>query len=221
MSLPATAARAKATAVTDAEKRRRADEEAMLLGLFAILSRDTVHRLREIVTAYLNSMSTFWTLSDSLVAALSDSHAHASYLGRRLAGSRTPYGHADQLFAASVMAEQSVFLQGLLQDLQAGKYADGVTGALAARLAMYARALRKTANESWALNLHEGTLINWVLSDVPEKHCGRCPELAAGSPYPSHALPTYPASGELPCKVNCLCHLETVDGAGAFLPVEL
>jgi hypothetical protein len=54
---------------------------------------------------------------------------------------------------------------------------------------------------------HEGRQVWWHL-DPAAKHCSVCPEIAAGSPYPSvEAIGGVPGSGLSPCGANCRCYL--------------
>lgn len=202
-------------------------DDAELFALFAALCRDTNTRLREVVLSYLSSTSvTFWSLSDGLVAALSDAHSRAAYLGRLLAGKDSAFGDSDRLFAASVMAEQAGYLHGLLMDLQTGKY--GVSGhtaaisaALANRLWLYCVRLRGTCNEAWALNLPPETMLDWVLGQPETNHCQTCPQRAIAGPYAAGSVTFNPGDGSSECGVLCLCEWQIVGGGSAFPPISL
>lgn len=206
--------------MTDAERQKRTEEELFLL--FSLLTRDTRHQLEQIASGYYAGSVSAWQLSDRLVQALNSSHAHATYLGRRLAGKRQPFGTADQQFAASIVIGQGQYLRGLVSDILTGRYTpkeDGtINAALAARLALYAARLRGTALESWLLNLPQATMVRWVLH--PAEHCEDCISRAEGSPYDAHTIPWTPSDGSSACGVNCKCTLETVDGQAGFSAVS-
>ena len=202
----------------EAEKRKRREREALLL-LFFFLIQDTRHTLTRAVMLYLAGTLAFGDLSDALASTLTDAHAHAAYLGRRLAGARGPFGAADRQFGATIAFEQAGYLQGLLHDLESGRYAAGddgeLPGDLANRIRLYVLRCRGTALEAWSLALPPDTLINWVLGPNTN-HCPSCPQFAAGSPYRADSLPTTPGSADCICLSACKCHLETLGGATAF-----
>lgn len=54
----------------------------------------------------------------------------------------------------------------------------------------------------------------WVLGTT-EQHCGRCPQLAAGSPYKPEDLNQVPGDGNTPCLTHCDCGLYTEEQSPA------
>jgi len=206
---------------TEHDKKRKRRE--MLLALFALLLLDTHHTLNDYATRFLTGALTLTELHDALVTHLAAAHAHAAYLGRSLAGSRKPFGSADQQFAASVMFGQVLFLSGLLQDLQGGKYraADDGTlpNALTARLWAYCVRCYGTANEAWGLTLGPDARFLWFLGVNVEHHCDVCPERQAESqvePYTLDTIPGWPGDCSTPCLWNCDCTVKTTDGEECF-----
>lgn len=203
---------------TDDERRQRERETILLL--FLLLLGDTDHTLTADVTRFLSGTSGIAEVTEGLTTTLTNAHGHAAYLGRRAAGHRQPMNAADRSFGGTVMVEQATFLQGLLHDLESGRYAltDGkLPGDLAQRLLLYARGIRATAQEAWCLALPAGTRIHWRLGSEPEHHCTVCPEIAAAGPYDAHDMPTFPGAGDTPCLANCFCFLETDDGLRGFV----
>jgi hypothetical protein len=201
------------------EEERKRKERDLILALFLLLSQDTQHTLTSRIQDYLHGSLTYFALTDALTAALMDAHAHAAYLGRRLAGNRQTFGVYDAQFSQVVMLGQSPYLQRLVTDVVTGKYtpdADGtLPGDLTSRIGMYVKRLRGTANHAWALSLPADTLIYWRLGST-EQHCTGCPPLAEGSPYTNATLPTVPCNGDTPCLTSCDCFLETETGERGF-----
>lgn len=191
-----------------------------------MLTADTRHNLLQIVTGYYNGTVSLWQLSDALVHALRDAHAHSAYLGRRLAGNRAPFGRGDQDFAASVVIGQSRFLEGLVTAIQGGQYSGADDAALVRRIGAYTRVLRGTAHEAWGLSLPDDTMVDWVLG--PLEHCKpepgypySCVMLADGGPYPVRQMPTWPGLCQTPCVFSCGCVARTQGGQSGFPFVDL
>lgn len=206
-----------ATASTGDEQDRDRKRRELLLALFALLLLDTHHTLTDYADRFLAGTFTVAELHDSMVSALTNAHAHAAYLGRSLAGSRKPFGSADQQFAASVMLGQTLFISRLIADLHDGKYTvdgGGVSDGLSRRLQWYAWRLRGTAEEAWALSLPAGTLVNWITT--AEESCPDCQEMQADNPHEADKLDKYPGSGQTICALGCKCFLETTDGQRCF-----
>jgi hypothetical protein len=202
----------------------RSKRRSLILALFLLLMQDVLETLIALILAFLRGQSTVALLTYNLTNALIDAHAHAAYLGRRLVlGNTSPYGQSDRLRGAVAMAGQVPFLQRLVSDLQTGtRYPltpeGALPGVLTARLTLYAKRLRGTANEAWLESQTAGTMIIWQLGST-ERHCGDCPSLAAGSPYHAQLLLQTPGDGSTQCGSNCDCSIMTTTGEEAF-PLE-
>jgi hypothetical protein len=147
---------------------------------------------------------------------LQDWHARAAYYGRRKAGDRTPFGDNDTHFGRLVMVQEKDFLDQFVTDIYSGTY--GALGSsnykaeeVARRAKMYVSRLIGTAYEAWRLTADPSTEVEWVVNP-DAKHCERCLEIAAGSPYTLETLPTVPRIGHTPCLSNCDCELQTKEG---------
>lgn len=216
---------------TTEETRKRRDRE-LLLALFLLLVSDCNHELTAYCSQYLAGTISLVRLQEMLTTHLTSAHAHAAYLGRRLAGNRQPFSQHDQQFGAWVMYGQVRFLQGLIGDLRAGRYGErtasetpdtteatvAVSAALSARLSLYAIRLRGTANEAWTLSLPPDTLLDWVLGEPETHHCQTCPERAASGPYLASRISFWPGDGTSECGVRCLCEWQIAGGGGLGFP---
>jgi hypothetical protein len=150
---------------------------------------------------------------------LADAHSNAVYLGRRLAGSDSPYGDFDIEFGKLVAEEQSQFLEKFIADVQGGSYTDDDGNidaeAIEMRAGFYENRLRGTANEAWCGSLDSEELIDWILDDGADS-CTVCPDLAENGPYAPNDMPTWPGANETPCLFNCACEARTQSGKSGF-----
>jgi hypothetical protein len=157
-------------------------------------------------------------------AALKDGHENAYALGRRLSGDDKPRDVLDVLTAQAMLDEETYWLGRFADDLVDGRYRDE-TGALRtalvhARLELYVRKIRGTANEAFVEAGPPGESFEWRLTGI-ENHCDDCPRLAAMSPWASDELFTTPGRGGTPCLGNCKCVLVRLsDGARGFDRVD-
>lgn len=147
-----------------------------------------------------------------MAALLEDRHALAVVIGRNHAGDRAPLEEDDRRFAEMVVNGESEFLQGFVEDLQAGRY-EGKAEAAQTRAQAYAGRLTGSANEAAALTSDPETEIHWHLH--AGESCPDCVRIAAGSPYTPETIPTWPGMNQTQCVFNCRCSTEMA-GKPAF-----
>lgn len=160
-------------------------------------------------------------------AILLEGHTAAYEMGRNLAGDLSDDIN-DLLRGMAARDEESYYLRGFLEALRARdeRYWDAEIdawrdGAIKARQDMYLGKMRATANDALVDNtppdLDE---FYWRLGAV-EDHCEECPQMADLSPFTRDTMFTTPGACETPCKHNCTCHLERVDGRSGFKRFDL
>lgn len=197
-----------------------------LLALFLLLLTTTRNEFTAHISAYLAGTITLAGLSDALVGVLQNSHTDAVALGRQLAGvGGSDVTEADTAFADVIVAGQETFLAGLLRDLESGRYttqavsdaitdmgpAEGlISGALAARIDLWARRLRGSSNASWIMAQPEGTLVDWITT--ANESCDGCLGMEGDNPHVSDQMEAFPSDGLQPCGVNCKCFLSLASG---------
>lgn len=164
---------------------------------------------------------------DQFDAILLDGHTSAYEMGRHLAGDLTDDVN-DLLRGMAARDAESYYVRGFVQalvDLDP-RYWDAElkawrVDAIKARQDLYLGKLRGTANDAFVskspADLNEWY---WRLGGA-EEHCEECPQIADLSPFTADTLFTKPGHCDTPCRMNCLCHLERVDGVVGFKRVEL
>lgn len=195
---------------------------ALLESLLVMVGGDLKSSFDKLITKLVDNKAVSIFGADSY-ASIAESHGHAAFLGRRLAGIPGPYSEADAAFGKATAREQAQFLAKFVGDIESGKYTldDGSynDAAIRRRADMYVKRLVGTANEAWAQAQPDGMDITWTLGDAD--HCDDCVDLAAGSPYnEQNPLPTTPGSCETQCVANCQCELENADGDRGFPPAS-
>ena len=204
----------------DEETQGERDERRRFLVLWfrSHLKAPVEHRVEQLTATLADGEidSQGWAAAFRLL--LSDGHAEAASVGRRLAGDLGPFSEEDRAAGAAAWQGQEEFFQGFLADLEAGRYTKG-TGddaelnrrAFDARAKQYAAALKGTACEAFRDSMGDEPL-DWNLT--PAEHCKpsqefayNCPDLAAESPKPASEWQTVPGGGKTPCRNHCLCHL--------------
>lgn len=164
---------------------------------------------------------------DSCDAILLEGHTSAWQMGRNLAGDLEDDIN-DLLRGMAARDEESYYLRGFLDALKRRdpRYWDEEleawrADAIAARQDMYLGKMRGTANRAFVdhtpADLDE---FYWRMAAI-EDHCSECPELESLSPFASDTLFTVPGASDTPCRYNCLCYLERVDGRQGFARLEL
>lgn len=149
---------------------------------------------------------------------LRDLHSDMYRIGRELAGNAATAEEA-KLIGEQITDLEQAFLQGLVVDLQDGRY-DGITPALDQRLGMYANKGSSTASAGFVDGSDDGEEFYWDLNGAVEDHCQDCPYLEANSPYMKDTLYTAPRRGDTPCLSNCKCRLvRASDGQTGFGPI--
>jgi hypothetical protein len=146
-------------------------------------------------------------------ALLSNFHARASHLGRQAsAGSAIGASDADVWLGDLAAWKELPYLHKFDAWLRSGT--EGREKQIEARSRLYTGKLRGTANEAYFED-QPPMKVKWVLGSI-ENHCQSCIELAAGGPYDSRNVPTYPGAGDTECGGNCDCSLEPEGGASPF-----
>lgn len=153
---------------------------------------------------------------------LKTSHGAAYRLGWRLSDGPMPDPLDFANYGQRMADLESSFIQGLISDLEKGKYGDPVeagSGALQARLDLYARKVSSSASDGFVDGSDPDSEWAWELGGT-EDHCEDCPYIAASGPYSQNTLFTKPRAGDTPCLGNCLCRLVRDDGVAGFGPVK-
>lgn len=159
---------------------------------------------------------------DEVYGVLQEAHAEAHYQGRKRAGSKEPRNEEDDLVGrGKADNEFSEFFEGLLEDIEGGRY--GEPGemrdqAIKSRSEMYCHKLRGTANESFVENSPDTSVFMWRLGAT--EHCEDCLNMESQNPWTKNTLFRYPGSGDTICKVHCACRLERKDGVVGIERVE-
>lgn len=209
---------------TQTAEDREAKRKAETLALFLALLLLTKKKMTASVMAFLLGEMHAEDLSQNLVTILTNAHAQATSLGRRLAGGSPLHETSNLHFAIAVMTTQIGPLARLAIALRSGKWQikDGeLPKGLQSRLLLYVKRVRGTGEDAWVRTLSSDTMITWVLG-ANENHCPDCPGLALESPYRADSMPTTPGRGDTPCLANCKCHLINDHGEECFmLPEEL
>lgn len=205
----------------DAE--RKPISRKLATSLLHIVGNDTQKNLSAWVERVAARQAAAAQLGEEAVALLADAHAHAAYLGRRLAGVPGAFGAADIDFGEAVASQQSLFMARFVNDIESGKYllesGELDEKAIQRRADMYVKRLLGTANEAWAAAHPPDTQIAWRLGGT-ENHCPECPAYAESGPYRADSLPAHPGDGSTTCGTNCLCYLENLDGEQGFPPID-
>lgn len=196
-----------------------------------LLWDDNTRSMMNIIRREWDSKITFkQNASRELVGLLARNHAQAAQLGRQRAGSESPFDSADMDFGYSVALEQARYLDGLVADVQNGRYGEFEKGfdspevqeenkKLEKRLEAYSGGLIASGNAAWALmTMGAGKEIWWMLG-YPERHCIDCPRIAAGNPYSAkNPLTQFPKDGNTRCLWHCYCYLRDAEGNIGFMP---
>jgi hypothetical protein len=105
------------------------------------------------------------------------------------------------------------FLDQFAKDIASGSVSEAQA---LARINQYANAVQQSY---WNEYKQASEVIYWNLGTT-EKHCGVCPDLAAGSPYKPQDLHQVPGDGSTPCRGNCDCTLSREKITQPTLPNE-
>jgi hypothetical protein len=157
---------------------------------------DATHSTLEALTRSLYSGDISLSQWQIAVASeLKDAHLAQSMFA---VGGRANMGFAEFGRVGQTLREQYGFLSQFADDIASGKVS--LQQALN-RIGMYGDGATQSY---WAEYIEASTgLIDWVLGS--EKSCGKCPIIAAGSPYRKETLPSIPCDGSTPCLTRCKC----------------
>lgn len=187
-------------------------------------ARGRLHAITDSLTVGDIDLREWFERFDSI---LLDAHTTAYGMGRNLAGDLEDDIN-DLIRGMEARDAESYYLRGFLDALRGldERYWDAEAekwkaDAIKSRQDLYIGKVRGTANEAFVehtpADLDE---FYWTLGGT-EDHCSECPELADLSPFTKSTLFTYPGAADTPCKFNCLCHLERVDGLSGFKRIDL
>jgi HK97 family phage portal protein len=186
----------------------------------ALINR-TQENLNALLKRYANKQLEAAGFIEEFGNILSESHAAAYRLGWRLSDGPVPDPVAFTDFGERAAALESPFVQGLINDLESGRYGEAVevgSAGLQARLDLYSRKVSASASDGFVDGSETDSDWAWELGGT-EDHCEDCPYIAASGPYTQDTLFTKPRAGDTPCLGNCLCRLVRNDGVAGFGPV--
>lgn len=215
----------------DGDEEARQKRHAFLVLAWLHLLGTTKDRVVQLSDALGDGRLSVPAWAEHFRAELTDAHAEAAVIGRRLAGEAAPISQADHAFGLEAWNDQEEFFAQFVKDIQSGKYGDA--GSLAKdaepgaevfksaqvenRSQMYAKRLKGTVTKSFADSLEGDEDVHWILGT--KEHCKPhddypydCPTLADGSPYKAEEIPTTPGYCDTPCLFECDCHLEDASG---------
>lgn len=130
--------------------------------------------------------------------SLADAHLAQSMFA---VGGRANMTQANYGRVGGVLRDEYRYLANFAADISSGRISEAQA---LARIRQYGNATYQSYWREYA-NVTEGN-IYWRLSVA--EHCGDCVANAAGSPYTSRTIPTYPGAGATQCRGNCRCYLE-------------
>jgi hypothetical protein len=131
---------------------------------------------------------------------LRDAHlAQAMYA----VGGRNNMGFDNFGRVGGTLADEYRYLANFANDIASGNVSEATA---LARIRQYGNSTQQSYWREYSNATPNNQKITWKLN--PAEHCSGCLDLAAGSPYTSATLPTYPGAGATPCRGNCNCILE-------------
>ena len=149
--------------------------------------------------------------ADDFFDAILQANANSHWIGRDLvSGTKTKFGKQDILKARAIADVDAEYLQGFIDDIEAGRYTDDegnlIESQIMNRQKLYMGKVRGIAGQATVDNLDVKQKIYWTLGGN-EVHCVDCPVLANISPFFKDDLFTTPGACDTPCLGNCKCHL--------------
>ena len=149
--------------------------------------------------------------ADDFFDAILQANANAHWIGRDLVSDiKTKFGKNDILKARAIADVDAEYLQGFIDDIEAGRYTDDegnlIESQIMNRQKLYMGKVRGIAGQATVDNLELTQKIYWTLGGN-EVHCVDCPVLASISPFFKDDLFTTPGACDTPCLGNCKCHL--------------
>jgi hypothetical protein len=148
--------------------------------------------------------------ADDFFDAVLQANANAHWIGRDLIQGNTKFSTSDMLKARAIADVDADYLQGFIDDIEAGRYTDDegnlIESQILNRQKLYMGKVRGIAGQATVDNLGSDNKIYWTLGGN-EQHCADCPILAGISPFLKDDLYTTPGACGTPCLGNCKCHL--------------
>ncbi len=134
----------------------------------------------------------------AVAAELKDAHlAQAMFaVGGKNNMTQANYGRV-----GGTLADEYRYLHNFASEIAAGTVSEAQA---LARIRMYGNGTQQSYWREYKLATK--TQLWWNLGTT-EKHCGKCPELAAASPHNPKDLNQVPGDGQTPCLSNCDCTL--------------
>lgn len=180
---------------------------------FDQLARQTARSMANLADDLRTLRIDAYQWADEMDALLTEAHAQAHYQGRYRAGDRVGFGPLDAIAGEVAMEREGEYLTNFRNDLVEGRY-DTTSGlnarAVLQRSELYLGSVSSTADRAMTGTLADSRLWYWMLGAGPaERHCGRCPQLAAQGPYRADELTIFPGDGRLPCRNRCRCQLKS------------
>jgi hypothetical protein len=158
----------------------------------------TYNMLQNVTTQlYAGSLSIEqWQLA--VAAELKDAHlAQAMFaVGGKRNMTQANYGRV-----GGTLADEYRYLAKFASEIAAGTVSEAQA---LARVNMYGNGTQQSYWREYKLAT-KGQL--WWTLGTTERHCGKCPELAAASPHNPNELNQVPGDGQTPCLSNCDCTL--------------
>jgi hypothetical protein len=156
------------------------------------------------------------TWADDFFDSILQANANAHWIGRDLVSeAKTKFSESDILAARGIADVDAEYLQGFIDDIEAGRYTDEdgnlMETQILNRQKLYMGKVRGIAGQASVDNLSNDQKIFWTLGGV-EVHCVDCPVLANISPFFKDDLFTTPGACDTPCLGNCKCHLRIETG---------
>lgn len=137
--------------------------------------------------------------------ALRRGYYTAFELGLASSGSalfRVTVSDADRVYIEGAIAQEMVFFNKLLREIDKGSYA----GRLHDRLAAYAESLKHVYYAGRVMGTPSGMIVDWI-APMDRNTCKGCEFMFRHSPYTKRTLPTTPRAGDTPCLNRCRCRL--------------
>jgi len=131
-----------------------------------------------------------------VASELKDAHLAQAMFG---AGGRANMGNVEWGRVGQTLREQYGYLDKFAQDIASGNVSEAMA---LSRIDHYGDSSRQSYWNEYVE--HSDGLLDWHLG-ATEKHCGRCPEIAAGGPYTKETIPSMPGDGSTPCLGHCDC----------------
>lgn len=196
---------------------------------FSAMCRARQRELHQITDKLIAGEVDPFQWADQFSAVLLEGHTAAWHMGRNRAGDLSSADIDDLLRGIAKTDAEKEYLTGFLHDLLAKdpRYWDEAAQAyretIKSRQDAYLGKLRGTANEAFTKHTPEELdSFLWRLGGT-ELHCIDCPilaEMSEETPFTKSTIFQNPGDGRTPCKTNCLCHWERVDGRTGFKRVE-